>query len=260
MSPRAARAVALPFASLAFALRLLDEFWLQPWTWGIEPEIVGFLVGMAAWAATLGLPGGVYLLLTRHARRRPAAFCVDTPGRQFTAPTTPRWIGPLTVVLGWISASLLITERVPNEDRMRLTDISIFTAFGLAMSGFGLVAITILALQRGASLQLSPEGIIDRRPMKRITIGWDELVPGGPPPPITRDPTYLIVYTWTASTAGSFAPRKLPARDWHVDTAFLAHTLRTYADHPRSRAAIGTPAELARLQETFAPKPPAPGA
>jgi len=252
MSPRAARAVAFPFASLAFVLRLLDKFWIEPWTWGIAPEIASLLVGLAAFVASLGLPVGAYLLLTRRARRRPAAFDIDAPGRRFIAPTTPRW-SALLVILGWLAAHSLITERVANQDRMRPTDFTFLLGFGVTAAVIALVVLAIAAFERGASLQLSPEGIIEQRPMKRITIGWDELVPGGPPPPITGDPAHLTVYTWTASS--SFAPRQIPARAWHVDPVFLAHALRTYADHPKGRAAIGTPAELARLQETFAEAP-----
>jgi hypothetical protein len=258
MSPRAARAAALPFALLAAALRQGHKFWIEPMLWRLGADDLDLLLSAAGWIASAVLPIGAYLLLTRRARRRPAAFVVDVAGRRFIAPPTPRWNGAWTVFLGWLAGNTTITERVPGTDVIRLADSTVLTVVGAVASVVLLVLVTIDALWSRPFLQLSRDGIVDQRPIRRHTIGWDELVPGGPPPPATRNPVLLTVYTWTASTAGSFAPRQLPAVDWHVDPAFLAHTLRSYADHSKGRAAIGTDAELARLQATFAADPVTP--
>jgi hypothetical protein len=232
MSPRAARAAALPFALLAIALRLVAEFWLEPPSWW----------AMGGFVASAGLPLGAYLVLTRRARRLPAAFDIDAVGRQFIAPATPRWFGPWTVFAGWIVGNLVAVAPAPDARFPYVTAVAAVA---------GLASITIVALRQRPWLSLSTAGITDQRPVKRLTIKWDELVPGYPQPPATRNPKQLTVHSWTASTAGAFTPLHLSVRDWHVDPAFLAHTIRTYVEHSQRRAAIGTAAELARLQETF---------
>jgi hypothetical protein len=95
------------------------------------------------------------------------------------------------------------------------------------------------------------------RTLRHSRIGWNQLVPGGPAMPARRGLELLTLYTWDASTAGSFSSRQLVARNFHVDPAFLAHTIRTYAAESAHRSRIGTAGELARLQETFAAGPSA---
>ena len=242
VSPRAARAAALPFALLAIALRLVVAFWLEPLSLRVEPQAAGLLLAMGGFLASAGLPLGTYLLLTRRARRLPAAFDIDAVGRQFIAPATPRWFAPWTVFGGWIVGNLVAVARVPDAHFPYVTGIAAVV---------GLVSITTVALRHRPLLALSTAGITDQRPVKRLTITWDELVPGCPHLPATRNPRQLTVHSWTASTTEAFTPQHLPVRDWHVDPAFLAHTIRTYVEHSKRRAAIGTAAELARLQETF---------
>jgi len=242
VSPRAARAAALPFALLAIALRLVVAFWLEPLSLRVASQAVGFLLAMGGFVASVALPLGTYLLLTRRARSLPAAFDIDAVGRQFIAPATPRWFAPWTVFAGWIAGNLVAVACVPDAPFPYATGVAAVVA---------LASITNFALRQRPSLALSTAGITDQRQAKRLMINWDELVPGCPHLPATRNPRQLTVHSWTASTAGAFTPQHLPVRDWHVDPAFLAHTIRTYVEHSKRRAAIGTAAELARLQETF---------
>ena len=246
VSPRAARAAALPFALLAIALRLVVAFWLEPLSLRVAPQAVGFLLAMGGFVASAGLPLGSYLRLTRRARMLPAAFDIDAVGRQFIAPATPRWFAPWTVFGGWIVGNLVAVACVPDAHVPYVTGVAAVA---------GLVSITIVALRQRPLLALTAAGITDHRPVKCLTIKWDELVPGGPQLPATRNPRQLTVHSWTASTTEAFTPQHLRVRDWHVDPAFLAHTIRTYVEHSKRRDAIGTAAELARLQETFTHSP-----
>jgi hypothetical protein len=243
MSPRAARAAALPFALLIFALRLLDTFWIMPMTFRRD----GFPIWAGSLAAVVLLPWSGYLLLTRRARVRPAAF--EVAGGVFVVPAIPARYGTSAMVLGLVAGSSIITERVPGADRMRLVALSPISVAGLALALIGLILIAVTSLERRPMLVLAPDAMTVQR-RRAVRIGWDQLVPGGPAAP--RGPDGLTLYTWDA---GSFRSRRVPIRDFHVDPAFLAHAIRTYAAESAHRPAIGTAAELARLRETFTAGP-----
>jgi hypothetical protein len=97
-------------------------------------------------------------------------------------------------------------------------------------------------------LTLDREGVTLQRPRGRLRVAWDELVPGGPPLPAKRNPEGLAVYRLAA---GVTAPVLLPAGRLHVDSAFLAHTIRYYTEHPEQRGSIGTQAGLDALRSAF---------
>lgn len=141
MDPRAARFLAWPFALAAAALRFASEWWLEPLTWRLTSAPTGLVAWLAVGAAGILVPLGVYLLLTRDARRRPATFEVDRRARRFTAPTAPAWVGPWSIVVGWLTGGLVTLERVPGEDRVRLADTGAVLLVSLVVVALVLVLI-----------------------------------------------------------------------------------------------------------------------
>jgi len=114
-----------------------------------------------------------------------------------------------------------------------------------------LVAAMVLTGQNRPELVLDADAFTERRLIANFRIRWDQLVPGGPPPPARRRPKALTIYR-RVHPAYPATPHRMLTRRLNVDPAFLAYTIRCYAERPDLRSAIGTPAESARLQAAFA--------
>jgi len=253
MSSRAAVLLAAPFAVLAFVLRLGGTLWLQPFTWSIRPTVLGLLAFVGLLAGSAAVPIGGYLLLTRSARRRPKTWQLDAGKRRFTALVSPYGTGPSAVAAGWLGGGIVFTERVPNQERMRIaqfgvaTQLSIITAAALMI--IILLSLVLLATPNTPLLSLDSDGMTLRGLWWQTRLRWDELVPGGPPRPSKPNPAVLVLYQQQAAPAeGPPRRRRLAARRLHIDTTFLADTIRCYADNPARRAGIGTADELTALQ------------
>ncbi|GAA3339882.1 hypothetical protein GCM10020358_25270 [Amorphoplanes nipponensis] len=253
MSTTAARLVALPFALAAFGLRVLDTFWVTPLTWRIgawPPALAAWVVTLAA---SVGLPLGGYLLVTRRARRRGATWRIEPGGPGgpacFAAPPAPRWTGPWAVVMGWLAGAGLVTERVPGGDRMRFATFDRALPISVVAVGAVVLLVAVLVVSDRPRLTLDREAVTLRRYLSRSRVPWDDLLPGGPPLPARRDPEHLDLYRLTV---GVTAPVRLPAGRLQVDSAYLAHTIRYYAEHPERRESIGTAQGQAALRSSFA--------
>jgi hypothetical protein len=233
VSPRTARAVALPFSLLAFLIEALLSLWITP----LDNAFVPLAVGLA-------LPMAGYFLLIRRAGPRPAGFEADDRARLFVGPAAPWQTGLTVVMFGWLAGNTLFALRAPHLADRFTVGVAVFMVL------FAFVGGPIMALRRTPCIELSPEGLTARRPFGRhLRLPWDQLAPGGPPPPAAGESgSRILVYT---RVAGSFRPRNLWTREYFVDPAFLAHAIRTYVHEPASRAAVGTAPELARLQASF---------
>jgi hypothetical protein len=253
MSTRLAVLLAAPFAVLAFVLRLGGTLWLEPFTWNIPSFVLGLFAFFGLVGGSVAVPLGGYLLLTRSARRRPATWHLDAGKRRFTAPLSPYGPGPWAVVGGWISAGTVLTERVPNQDHMRIARLGVMTSIGIGTAAtlmiITLLYLVLLAAPSAPILSLDSEGMTLRGLWRQTRLRWDELVPGGPPRPSTNNPRVLVLYQQKAGpVARPPRRRRLDPRRLHIDTAFLADTIRCYADNPDRRAGIGTAEELTALQ------------
>jgi hypothetical protein len=124
MSPAVMRVIAVPVALFAFALRLLETFWIQPLSWRIRP--IGWAIPVQAGAVAVSavVPVLVYLLVVQQRRSPPASLRVDVRHRRFVASVAPRSQGLLAIVATWIGTGLIMTERVPNTNRVRVADLS----------------------------------------------------------------------------------------------------------------------------------------
>lgn len=231
----------------AFTLRLAATLWVGPLTWHVRPAGVGLAIWLAALAASLVAPVGLYhLSVLRSVPRRPASFRLDEGA--FVAPAVPHDIGTAAIVVLWLAAGAVLTERVPGGDRLRLAEFDGAALISILTVGvLSVLAVALLLVDR-PRVALSPDGLTVHRMTSRRCIGWHELAPGGPPPPPGRRPRDLWLYrTHRLAPGGRPRPDLLPVGRLQVDPAFLAHTIRHYVEQPGRRPGIGTEAELARL-------------
>ncbi|NYF54438.1 PH domain-containing protein [Micromonospora purpureochromogenes] len=257
MTPRTARLLALPFALAAIALRLGIEFWLKPLTWRMGIDAVSLLVFVAGTAGSILLPVAGYRLFTRAVRRRPATFRVEPAGRRFTAPTAPAWAGPWSIIVAWLAGGLLLTERVPGEDRVRFFETGAALVWNVLAVVAVLVFVALALLDGRPRLTLDEAGITVRGLVRRRTVRWDRLLPGGPPAPARKAAATLVLSEQPSTPAGRPVPRSLAVGRAHVDVVFLAGSVRHYVAHPERRSAIGTAPELASLRATVSGTPDA---
>ncbi|MEV8506130.1 hypothetical protein AB0368_15040 [Actinoplanes sp. NPDC051475] len=261
MSTRVAVLFAAPFVVLAFVLRLGERLWLEPFTWNTPSALLGLLVFLGLVVGSAAVPVGGYWLLTQSARRRPKTWHLDAGKRRFTAPVSPYGPGPWAIVAGWLAGGTVPTERVPNQDHMRIARLDVTTSI-LIVTAAAIIIITLLCLILLAApsapvLSLDSDGMTLRGLWRRTRLRWDELAPGGPPRPSKDNPAVLVLYQQTPLPAGRPPRRRrLDARRLHIDTAFLADTIRCYVDNPDRRAGIGTAEELTALQLSSEQRPP----
>jgi len=70
------------------------------------------------------------MLLTRSARSRPRTWQLDVGKRCFTALPSPYITGPWAVVMGWMCGGIVPTERVPDQEHMRIAQLGVETPIG----------------------------------------------------------------------------------------------------------------------------------
>src|SRR3954468_9524982 len=145
MSTRVALLLAAPFAVLAFVLRLGGRLWLEPFTWNIGSAVLGLLAFLGLLVGSVAVPVSGYLLLTRSARRRPKTWHLDAGKRRFTAPVSPYGPGPWAVVAGWLGGGSVPTERVPNQDHLRVARLGVMTSI-IIVTAASIMIITLLCL------------------------------------------------------------------------------------------------------------------
>ncbi|BBH68758.1 hypothetical protein ACTI_54430 [Actinoplanes sp. OR16] len=261
MSTRIAVLFAAPFAMLAFVLRVGEKLWLEPFTWNTPSALLGLLAFLGLVGGSAAVPVGGYWLLTQSARRRPKTWHLAAGKRRFTAPVSPYGPGPWAIVAGWLAGGTVPIERVPNQDHMRIAQLGVRTSIlivtAAAIMIIALLCLVLLAAPSAPILSLDSEGMTLRGLWRQTRLRWHELVPGGPPRPSTNNPAVLVLYQQKAGpAAGPPRRRRLDARRLHVDTTFLADTIRCYVDNPHRRAGIGTAEELTALQPSSEQGPP----
>ena len=255
MSLIAARFAAASIGVLAFVGHLLVTFSVQPLTWRIEPPALGLAVGLVALVMSAAVPLMLYLWVLAPLRLRPASLSVDAAGSRFVAPVSPYAQGWLAVTLMWIGAGLVMTERVPNGDAMRVAHLpaaipASLTAVTLAVG----LAAGVLFANRPCVI-MAPAGLTIRRLRQRSEINWDELAPGGPLPPTGRGTKQMTLYRKPPRPGTVPRAEKIPISWLQVSPGFLAVVIRHYAEQPAQRSGIGTQAELDRLHTIVAAQP-----
>lgn len=161
---------------------------------------------------------------------------------------TPRVSGVQAILLMWFAGGVPLAERVPNGDHTRLATSSADVTFSVtAASICAALAVVVLCL-RLRSVILEPDGLVIRRLRRHRRIRWEELAPGGPPPP--AKPGGRITFRLRYPQPGVVPPDREDVMTSYldVDPGFLAAVVRHYVDQPDHRHAIGTPDELTRLR------------
>jgi hypothetical protein len=250
VSPRSARLLALPFAALSLAAHLAGEFWGKPLAWRLDSAIASFLVYFGTATLSLLVPLGIYLLVTRAARRQPSTLLVSASASSFMAGPSVKRTGPIVIALGWLTAVTLPTERIPNGDQMRVatfsTSLLIVTAVLMTIM---IVAISLRMVR--PHLTLNPDGVRTQSLFRHTAMAWDQLDRTGTTSPSRDEKTLHVNRTGHLVAGAPSTSVKIPVSDLHIDPDFLAATIRHYVEHPEHRYAIGTADELRRLQSTL---------
>ncbi|MET7422975.1 hypothetical protein [Dactylosporangium sp. NPDC005555] len=224
------------------------KFVLIPVLWRVESAALG--TGLALGVAFLAslAPAAVYLWLSRHQlRRRPATFQQPVDGSAFVASRVPALTGFTAVTLMVPCANALPIERIDGTDRVGLPSdpvlLALFVGLVVVSAGLALACVWL----PGPLVRLTAAGITVRGTVRRRDIGWDDLVPGGPHPPLGRSMRLLY-------RAGGEQPKRcdVPTQRLAVDPVFLATVVRHYAERSEHRTAIGTLGELERLETAYA--------
>lgn len=197
--------------------------WVQPLTWQIRPLGAAVPAGLGVLLVCAVAPILAYALVVRPGRGRPATLSVDRRHRRFVAPNSPYVSGYTAIMLMFLAGGLIVTERVPNGDRMRVSELAFAVPVSVVAVMLFVAAAAVLLFGNRPSVSLDATGLTVTGFIRRTTVRWSDLVPGGPLP-------YLRV--------GRL----------HVDPAFLTATIRHYVERPEHRPVIGTGTELARLR------------
>jgi hypothetical protein len=132
-------------------------------------------------------------------------------------------------------------------------------SFGWLTAVALLVALAVyLAMNalRGSGLRLSPDGLIVQTALSHRLVPWDAIKPNTPQRALLRTPLLTLQIARpeqvqrSGPVFGSGRIIRIPL-DFNTHPWFLTDTIRWYVDHPDDRAAIGTAAELDRLQRTL---------
>jgi hypothetical protein len=199
-------------------------------------------------AASAAIPAGMYTLFTDAFRRRPVAWDSNPAGHRFSARTSPRhraWM----IVSAALVARIIPVERVPNQDRARIAQLGASTTVFITIAVVLLSYLLLWSMTNRPSITLTPDGLILHRQLRKV-ISWDELKPGSPPRPHKRNPATIDLHLTAPDRPNK--RMSLPAGGLHIDTAFLAYTIRWYVVHPDDRSRIGDALELEKLQRRFA--------
>ncbi|MBE1484484.1 hypothetical protein [Plantactinospora soyae] len=253
MSLRVARVAAVGIGFGALLGGLTATLWAQPLRDRLEPSWLSFVVYLLAFTVSLGVPVVVFSRFVCPLRLRPAAFQVDSEARRFVVGPFPRTAGTQAILLLWVGGNFIGSAARTSDGQLGFDDWqSAIVPVGLL--GVIIAVAVATAFVRRATVVLDPAGITVQRIRHRVTISWDELAPGGPPPP-TRAGSSLTLYRrgWHPE-AGPPRTDELPVGMLNVRPAFLAGAIRRYAEQPQLRAGIGTPTELARLRADLPPE------
>lgn len=222
MSARAARLLAVPFALLAFVLRIYEALWLEPLTWGIEPSAAGVLAALGLVLGALAVPLLTYRRLTRAAREIPSAWRIDTEGRRFFVEPAPVWKGSFAIMLAWLAPGAIPMERVPHEEQRRIAEFGAYTTAGEILAVLLLLLALVMLLVNRPSLALDADGVTVQWYLRRTGVRWADT-------PALR----------------------IPGRGLAITSRFLAFSIDTYRDDPEARNRIGTIGEADRLESAF---------
>ncbi|MEU2615412.1 hypothetical protein ABZ570_28125 [Micromonospora sp. NPDC007271] len=192
-------------------------------------------VYLACAASGLILFVAAVALALRRSRRPWATFLVDEHDRSFRTPAHTSYVLLGLAALQFAGLGLAVSR-----------ETSAGLAVGLLLGG--ILAGTWRMLWRGAGLTLRPSGIEADKPAGALLIPWEALAPEQP---ARGDEWWQLKLPYArpelvTSTGWTLARDEVVFEDGDPD--FVARAIATYVAEPDRRHAIGTRAELARLQ------------
>lgn len=189
---------------------------------------------------TLSVVAG--LLCAIAVRRRPAALARAAKDRAFEAPPSPVPVLAFTTVAPYVTENVSTTiARVSKQIDPWWLDILSSTVWVLVLM---LVANLV---RRGAGVRLRSDGVLDQRLTGSLFVPWEAL--DAQVPPTASDPFELTLtyrHPELVRSRGTLR-RGRGITAWNVNNVFLARVIQEYVSHPEHRTAIGTEAELGRL-------------
>jgi hypothetical protein len=126
---------------------------------------------------------------------------------------------------------------------MRIAQLGAETPISIGVAATLMITtLVLIAAANRPLLSLDSDAMTLQRLGRRTRLRWDELLPGGPPRPSKNNPAVLVLYQHQAAPGnGPPRQRKLAAHKLHIDTTFLADTIRCYAYKPDRRAGMAPP-------------------
>ncbi len=246
MMPLSGRISATLVAVATLAGLATHRYVLTARFWSVEPAALGTWASAGVYfLAALG-PLLVSLWLMRRHLRRPATFQRSVDGTAFVVPASPVAATLNAMWLVLVASQALPYERAPGADRIVLATDPVLR-YGLGGIAVVTVALALAVIWLPApAVRLTPAGITVRRFLRHRDVDWEDLLPGGPHPV-----WHVRMRLLHRTAAGRVQRCVVPTHRLAVDPAFLASGVRHYAERPEHRAAIGTPAELERLEDAY---------
>jgi hypothetical protein len=208
--------------AVVFVLMALGLAWRLPAT---GRSLLSMIFGLV----TLAPP---VRIVVSSSRPRPAAFLVDPGVPAFRVP--PSEVPVLTAVLSlWITAGLIIS---PFWSRHPVALRPVFWVLAGILTALAVLAVAVT--WRDVGVHLRPEGLVDPTGLGTLTVPWDALAAGGPPPRATAGRLAL-----TIARPQLVRRRRCTFGSWiratGVDPVFLAYTIWFYSANPEHRPLIG---------------------
>jgi hypothetical protein len=153
-------------------------------------------------------------------------------------------------IFNFVATSPLFARRVPHTDRMRLVaDHFTVTLAAIQFVIVAAVAVYVITVDRPRLLVDATGMTINRAPMFRRRIAWDDIVSGS----VTLVGGHPV--TWRSKVPGQVTSLPLFLG---VPRPMLMHAVRTYVDQPDRRGEAGTAAGLERLTRELTAATPMP--
>jgi hypothetical protein len=189
-------------------------------------------------------------------RRKPAGFVLIREGFA-VRPVVPPELLVTALMSSLVMQVVMLIDAWRDFGDPESRPLAMEVAFASVVSILvvGVAAVTALVVSfawQGYAVKLTPAGIWSRAPLHKRLIPWQALAVGGPARPrrnayrlqlVVERPDLVVQRGWHAM----FGTRRCPTLVVDTHPWFLAAAIRWYAEHPKDRAAIGTPGEYDRL-------------
>ncbi|WP_034594863.1 hypothetical protein [Hamadaea tsunoensis] len=252
MSPRTLRTAAFALGVLGGVARLVVVIRLDGLRFAdrFDRYDTGDLGYLAAQVAALAVPLAGFGLLVWIARPY-GTLIVHNGG--FVAPASPVPPGIAAIMVLQLLGDGWPRHRDETTQALRLDLGGGALGFAAAYALLPLTAAIVLLVLRTPVLRLDPTGFtVWERVRRSRHVPWELVTPGHPHGRARRGRLAVRLNLPPLGIGGYAVTEDVPVGLLHVRPGVVAVAIRHYGEHPEHRTAIGTPAELARLQAVAA--------